>query len=821
MKKYIKYIIPSIITYIILFVILYSNNLYPFGEYSIVKVDADYQYIPVLYKIFDLLHGHGNLFYSDIGLGNNIFISMVIQGSLLSPVNLLLYFTSRSNIINYYNIIIVVKLCLISLTSYIYLNKKFKVDYFYKVMGSVLYTFCGFVILNYFNMMWLDSVILFPLIMMFLDELLTNDKYVGYIITLSLSLIITYYISYFILVFIVFYSFIYIFLNVKSKERRKKIIFRLGVSTIIALLISSFSLLPSLYHTFISSRFSSSGNQLLFGNVMNKSLYLLFSPLFIILSVLYISKYKYNKLAVYRFCLLLFLYVIGIIVEPINLLMHGGSYWDFPFRYGFITIFILMIGSFKYIEKYGIKGSRKYSIIKSLLFSLLTVILIYYFIDNIDVIINEHIVLNFDNKDIYYKIMIIVLLTFLLFIISLSFGNKIIKKLSLGITSCISIYMFCSFTMYYESGYFLSINANKYDNDINVKHDGRYKVDYTVYSPDYGFILDVDTLDNWLHILPDGEVDTYRKLGYETSDTCIRGYGGTIFTDWLFNFKYLISNRYKDSELYKLVDRKNGKYLYKYKYNQNNGIIFNNVENIDDIEFFGSFELQNDIYKNLFNRDNNIVDISNYNELNIKYNIKDKGILYLKTNDYDSIDHIKINNNYIYDFDNYIKDLGMYGADTNLDIKIILNDNSEISYKLGFVKLDDVLELNSNVKYDNDVYYVNSNAEDNYLFLPINNIKGLNVYLNDKKIDSYKYLDNFVMIRLNKGDNYIKLKYDMPFFKLGIVLSIIGLILLILFKYFKGNNILYNISYYMFIVLGILMFLYYYFYSMIRYLINN
>lgn len=818
MKKYIKYIIPSIITYIILFVVLYSNNLYPFGEYSIVNVDADYQYIPVLYKIFDLLHGHGNLFYSDIGLGNNIFISMVIQGSLFSPVNLLLYFTSRSNIINYYNIIIVVKLCLISLTSYIYLNKKFKVDYFYKVMGSVIYTFCGFIILNFFNMMWLDSVILFPLIMMFLDELFTKDKYMGFIITLSLSLIITYYISYFILVFIVFYSFIYIFLNVKSKEKRKKIIFRLGASTLIALLISSFSLIPSLYQTFISSRFSSSGGSSLFGAVMNKSFYLLFSPLFIILSVLYISKYKYNKLAIYRFCLLLFLYVIGIIVEPINVLMHGGSFWDFPFRYGFITVFILMIGSFKYIEKYGIKGSRKYSIIKVLLISIVTVFLIYYFKNNIDVIINEHIVLKFNNKDIYYKIIIIVLLVFLLFIIALSIGNRYLKYISLGITSCISIYMFCSFTMYYEYGYYLSINANKYNNEINVKHDGRYKVDYTIYTPDYGFILDVDTLDNWLHILPNGEVGTYRKLGYETSDTCIRSYGGTIFTDWLFNFKYLISNRNKDDELYELVEKNNGKYLYKYKYNENNGIVF---DNINDIEFLGSFELQNTLYKNIFNRENNIVDISNYNDLNIKYDIKDKGILYLKTNDYDSIKCIKVNDSYVYDFDNYIKELGMFDAGTSLDIQVILNDKSEISYKLGFVRLDDVLGLNSNVEYDNDTYYVNSNDEDNYLFLPINNIKGLSVYLNDKKIDSYKFLNNFVLIKLNKGDNYIKLKYNMPFFKLGIVLSIIGLILLILFKYIKGNNIIYNIGYYMFIVLGILMFLYYYFYSMIKYLINN
>lgn len=85
---------------------------------------------------------------------------MIIQGSIFSPLSLLLYFTSTDNIV------------------------------------------------NYFNIMWVDSVILFLLIVMYLEELLNNDKYFGYVVTLSLSLIISYYISYFIL----FYYFIYIFM---------------------------------------------------------------------------------------------------------------------------------------------------------------------------------------------------------------------------------------------------------------------------------------------------------------------------------------------------------------------------------------------------------------------------------------------------------------------------------------------------------------------------------------------------------------------------------------------------------------------------------
>ena len=125
MKKKLKFIVPSLFVIAILSIIFCYHELYPFGGNSIVKVDADYQFITVLYRIFDFLHGNGSIIYDDIGNGNNIYISMIIQGSIFSPTTLLLYFTSRSNIINFFNIIVIVKLCLISLTTYIYINKTF------------------------------------------------------------------------------------------------------------------------------------------------------------------------------------------------------------------------------------------------------------------------------------------------------------------------------------------------------------------------------------------------------------------------------------------------------------------------------------------------------------------------------------------------------------------------------------------------------------------------------------------------------------------------------------------------------------------------
>ena len=209
MKK-LRFLLPVLITFIILGIVYYFNDLYPFGKSPLVQVDADYLYIPSLYRIYDFFYHGRSIIYSDIGLGNSIFGSLVIQASLFSPLNLLLLFVRRSNIINFMGTFIIIKLCLISLTSYFYLDKRYKISNIYKTLFSILYTFNGFIILNYFNDIWLDFVILFPIIVYSLGELLRNNKFYLYTIVCSLSFIISIYYSIFIIVFIIFYSFIYI-----------------------------------------------------------------------------------------------------------------------------------------------------------------------------------------------------------------------------------------------------------------------------------------------------------------------------------------------------------------------------------------------------------------------------------------------------------------------------------------------------------------------------------------------------------------------------------------------------------------------------------
>lgn len=818
MKKYLKYIIPSLITFIILGVIYYFNDLYPFGSKPLVQVDADYIYIPIMYKIWDILHYGSNIFYTDLGLGNSIYGSLIIQGSLFSPFNLILYLVSRDNLVNFMGTFIIIKLCLLSLTSYIYINHKYNtINYFYKLLFSILYTFNGFIIFNYFNHMWLDIIILFPILVIYLDKLLNNNNILGYIFILSLCLIISFYYSYFILIFILFYSFINIYLF--DRKDNKEIVFKLGKGTLISILISSFSSLPLMYQILSSSRFNTSVSTELFSSLPMKSLIVLFNPLMITMYILLLTKYKTNKKKIYSYFFLLVLYLIPVIFDPINALIHGGTYWSFPYRYGFITSFVLMDGSLYYISNYVKDKDTNINLLGKIFYIIIIVLLIilmYLNLKNRSIIIDKGILLNIDKE--IYLLLLYTGIIIVSYILSLFIKGKIYKYASLTIISIFSIFLFTSLTIYYNKGYFLTTNAkNLYDNIELPKDDGRYKVEYSVYTPYYGLMYNINTIDNWLHIIPSNVLEVHKKLGYYVTDTRDYSYGGTIFSDYLLNIKYLFSNEDKTNDnMYTLIDKYDNKYLYKYNYNLSYAIPFNNL---NEITYDNRFNYQNNIYKNLFNKKKNIIEYQEYNDNNsdIIFKINKPGYLYLDTQYYDDISNIKINDNYIYDFDNYIKYLGYYNTD--ITINITTKKDKKIKYSIGFVSKEDIMNLSTNIKYDSHNYYINNTNNYKYLYIPINNIKGINIYNNKKRVDTYNYIDNYIYIKLNKGENNIKINYNQPLFNIGLILSIIGILLLIFNNKIKPNKILLNITYYLFIFITIFIFLYFYLFSLLKYML--
>ena len=839
-KDKLLYLLPPLIVSMLLLIMFYFQGLYPFGSKTIIQVDADYQYVPTLYKIWDIFHNNHNMFF-DFLVGNNIYTSLIIQGGIYSPITLLVNLVSRSNIIKFFNILVIIKMSLLSLTSYIYFKNTFKVKSIYHIIFSICYTFSGWVLLNYFNIMWLDDVILFPLIVLFLDKLLKEGKYIGYFITLTLSLIFSYYISVFILLFILIYSFIYIKLYI-SNTKSKKTAITLGITTLLSILISSFSIGPAIMQTFNSSRLDGISNTYLFNNTINKLLYLMFNSILIIYFIKLISKIKSKDKNIYFYVIMFILLFIGVILEPINIMFHLGSYWSFPYRYSFLTLFIMASGGLYYIEKYI--TNNKFDI-SSLIYSISSIILlgigIYAVVIYNKEIISAQITLDFDDIEVFKKILVITLLFCSSTLLCSQISYNKLKYIIMIIISIIEITSYTYLCMHYESGYFLTNNTQKLYDNIKLENNNltRYKIDYPYVSPDYSFILGVPTIDNWLHIIPSSQIEVYKHMGYYTSGTLIRSNGGTIFTDNLLNINNIITNEDLDEDYILINTSTNGYNNYQYKNTLPYGLVIDNKES--DYTFNNIFEYNNYLYKYLFNKNDNLIDsmtIDNIekeiNDNNItisfKYNIAYQGYVYLdKSVISGKVDNIYVDGNYLSIPESkagliYLGNL----TSGKHNITITLEETNYIdSISIGSINRDKYIEFvntyqnNINVSYSNNKLNINvlNNEDNKILFLPINNIKGYQVIKNNKVVNSKTCLDNFMCIDLDNGNNDIVVKYHDPYIKIFSIISLIGIVLTIVFKIYDkviiNNNTLGNIALFIYLITAMFIMLFIYLGSII------
>ena len=74
------------------------KGIYPFGKNTVNIIDFDSAYIPVYYKLWDLLHGKGSVLFDwNLGTGLNCYGSLIMN-ALISPFSLIIGLFSRDNI---------------------------------------------------------------------------------------------------------------------------------------------------------------------------------------------------------------------------------------------------------------------------------------------------------------------------------------------------------------------------------------------------------------------------------------------------------------------------------------------------------------------------------------------------------------------------------------------------------------------------------------------------------------------------------------------------------------------------------------------------
>ena len=216
----------------------------PFGSSSLLYSDMYHQYYPFFVSFRQaLVCGDSLLFNWDVGMG--IDYLGLIAYYLASPLNLLSVFVPDSHVLTYFSLLIPVKLGLASLFFSIFLQKIFSKNDFSVTIFGCFYGLCAWAMGYQWNIMWLDTFALLPLVVLGAISLLKDKKVILYSVCLFLSVAINYYIGLFTCIFIVLVFISYEICNWKNLKQFFVDFGRIFIISLLAVGMTTFLTYPA------------------------------------------------------------------------------------------------------------------------------------------------------------------------------------------------------------------------------------------------------------------------------------------------------------------------------------------------------------------------------------------------------------------------------------------------------------------------------------------------------------------------------------------------------------------------------------------------
>lgn len=170
------YLFSFLFTVSILLFVFWSQQLAPFGNHSLVTVDAYYQYMDFFAFLKDVLTGTNSISYT---FSSNLGSSYIGQFAyyLASPFNVLLLFFSKGNLYSFYDLITALKMGLAASTFSYYAVKRFPpLKTIFVLLLSVGYGLMGYNLQQAGNTMWMDGVYMLPLILLGVYQAIAERK---------------------------------------------------------------------------------------------------------------------------------------------------------------------------------------------------------------------------------------------------------------------------------------------------------------------------------------------------------------------------------------------------------------------------------------------------------------------------------------------------------------------------------------------------------------------------------------------------------------------------------------------------------------------
>ena len=774
MKKYKLTFFTFFLAIFIMLIICAILKMAPFGPNTLMIWDMEWQYSSFFAWFRNVLVGNADWKYSlNGGFGSNTM--GLISYYLASPLNLILLFFNTSNLTWGILVLTLIKTGLIAASMQYYLFQKH--EDFFSVLFGCMYSFSSYVICYQSNIMWLDALILLPIVVYGIEQLVEYQKGTVYSVSLGLSIITNYYMGYMLCIFSVIYFTFYLLAHYWKSIRQAPIVtilFRFIISSMLAGGLSAFITLPTIYNLASSSNkhmqeisallnlspifdakdifpyFMSGGFNQYQG--ISGGIPLIYCGIFpVFLVLVYFTTGEIFKQYKFSYATILFLLFFSMNSQGPYMIWHGcyapvGSPWRFSFIWTFLFITIAYLG----LE------TLKHLHIRDIL-PALTLILVYF----------THIIVKLGYRKVALLNIFIICTLSVIYII-FHVNTKKSQRMTLSFLAII----ICGFELCYNAYTIHNIqfpdipetqetyttqvttakalldNINQYGNSDDLFRTEILQDASRSYND--GYLYNINSLTTYTSAEKQITWDLFTNLGWGTPIyNSIYDNNSTRLARSLSGIKYFITSNENLPEDYTHLAEYNNLHLYENENTLPLGFVVNSSAlEIDTTTPDNLFEYQNSLYQALYG--------SSGKEL-FAYSSSNPSQSYLA----------RIVR---YQDDTYTDGLNIYEENKNL-LSDTLRQCKESTLSVTSTKVS-VIEG----RFSND------SAEEQYVCFTIPYEKAWTATVDNELVQTNSGMGGFLLVPLSSGEHTVKITYHVPYFGVGCLISVICLFCIFLPK---------------------------------------
>ncbi len=340
------------------------HEFFPFGDNQFLIVDLWHQYFPFLAEQHDKLTRGGSLLYSwNIGMGTN-FLGLASYYTS-SPLNLLLIPVPGKYLVVGLELLVLARMGLAASFSALFLKKVYGRNTFVLVIFGAVYGLGGFFLGYYWNIMWLDTAALLPLVALGIHQLVRKKDFRLYVLTLFFSLFANYYIGLFTCIFCGLYYFGVCMYEKRGIKKTLKgigsmvVYSALGIAMAAVLLLPAYLCLRNTYYA--SSSFPESVAFFYSLPELIKNLFAFTEPsylegvpnlhcgLFVLpFAAVFFSTRKIALKEKIYFAVFLVFLILSFNMNVLDFIWHGFHYTNMvPHRFVFLFTFLVMVAGYR------------------------------------------------------------------------------------------------------------------------------------------------------------------------------------------------------------------------------------------------------------------------------------------------------------------------------------------------------------------------------------------------------------------------------------------------------------------------------------------